>query len=112
MLRRFVFIAAAAAPALLSFAVRGPLHADARASQSLTSLVGPQSLVRDTNGDGLADAVAARIVVPAAPSLADVETAVNLAARGRVVYRASFSPKTVEREYLEKFPGWSRVVVT
>src|SRR5260221_4928562 len=33
-------------------------------------------------------------------------------AGGRVVYRASFSPKTVEREYLEKFPGWSRVVVT
>src|SRR5881394_2638372 len=81
MLRRFVFIAAAAAPALLSFAVRGPLHADARAPQSLTSLVGPQSLVRDTNGDGLADAVAARIVVPAAPSLADVEAATNLAAR-------------------------------
>src|SRR5262249_703164 len=23
-----------------------------------------------------------------------------------------FSPKTVEREYLDKFPGWSRVVVT
>ena len=81
MLRRFVFIAAAAAPALLSFAVRGPLHADARAPQSLTSLVAPQSLVRDTNGDGLADAVAARIVVPAAPSLADVEAATNLAAR-------------------------------
>ena len=81
MSRRLVFIAAAAAPALLSFAVRGPLHADARAPQSLTSLVAPQSLVRDTNGDGLADAVAARIVVPAAPSLADVEAATNLAAR-------------------------------
>ena len=25
---------------------------------------------------------------------------------------ATFSPKTVEREYLEKFPGWSRVDVT
>src|SRR5436190_4747774 len=33
-------------------------------------------------------------------------------AAGRVVYRASFSPKTVEREYLDRFPGWSRVVVT
>ena len=30
-------------------------------------------------------------------------------AAGQVVYRTSFSPKTVEREYLEKFPGWSRV---
>jgi len=81
MIRRFVLIAAVAAPAVLSLAPRGPLHADARAPQSLTSLVGPQSLVRDTNGDGLADAVAARIVVPAAPSLADVEAATNLAAR-------------------------------
>src|SRR5437867_367183 len=33
-------------------------------------------------------------------------------ASGAVVYRAAFSPKTVEREYLDKFPGWSRVVVT
>lgn len=32
--------------------------------------------------------------------------------RGRVIERAAFSPKTVEREYLEKFPGWSRVTVT
>ena len=31
---------------------------------------------------------------------------------GRVVYRGAFSPKFVEREYLEKFPGWSRVEVT
>jgi hypothetical protein len=32
--------------------------------------------------------------------------------RGRVVYEASFSPTVVEREYLEPFPGWSRVEVT
>jgi hypothetical protein len=31
---------------------------------------------------------------------------------GRVVHRTTFSPKVVEREYLEKFPGWSRVEVT
>jgi len=31
---------------------------------------------------------------------------------GKVVYHAAFSPKIVEREYLEKFPGWSRVEVT
>jgi hypothetical protein len=31
---------------------------------------------------------------------------------GQVVYKATFSPKIVEREYLEKFPGWSRVKVT
>ncbi len=33
-------------------------------------------------------------------------------AAGQVVYRNTFSPKVVEREYLEKFPGWSRVKVT
>ncbi|MBE3135422.1 MAG: hypothetical protein IMZ55_18300, partial [Acidobacteria bacterium] len=31
---------------------------------------------------------------------------------GRVVYSAAFSPKFVEREYLDKFPGWSKVEVT
>ena len=31
---------------------------------------------------------------------------------GTVVYRSAFSPKVVEREYLDKFPGWSRVEVT
>jgi hypothetical protein len=35
-----------------------------------------------------------------------------LDAGGRVVHRATFSPKFVEREYLDKFPGWSRVEVT
>jgi len=28
------------------------------------------------------------------------------------IYKATFSPKFVEREYLDKFPGWSRVDVT
>lgn len=31
---------------------------------------------------------------------------------GKSVYRSTFSPKHVEREYLDKFPGWSRVDVT
>src|SRR5262249_45237238 len=35
-----------------------------------------------------------------------------LDAAGKVVDRADFSPKVVEREYLEKFPGWSKVEVT
>ncbi|HEX9368678.1 MAG TPA: hypothetical protein VF921_18750, partial [Vicinamibacterales bacterium] len=33
-------------------------------------------------------------------------------ASGQVVYKATFSPKWVEREYLEKFPGWTRIKVT
>jgi zinc carboxypeptidase/S-layer family protein len=35
-----------------------------------------------------------------------------LDAGGKVVYQAAFSPKTAQREYLDKFPGWSRVTVT
>jgi len=60
---------------------RGGVQADARAGRSLTAIVGPQSLTRDTNGDGLADTVAARVIVPASPTLGEVEAATNLAAR-------------------------------
>ena len=35
--------------------------------------------VRDTNGDGLADAVAARVIVPADPTIEDVQAAANIA---------------------------------
>lgn len=38
-------------------------------------------LVRDTNGDGLADAIAARIIVPASPTVRESQAAANLAAR-------------------------------
>src|ERR1051326_8100333 len=37
--------------------------------------------VRDTNGDGLADAVAARVVLPAEPAVEDIEAAANIAGR-------------------------------
>ncbi|HKB12080.1 MAG TPA: M14 family zinc carboxypeptidase [Vicinamibacterales bacterium] len=77
---RFLFAAALLAAAALAFA-RPRVQADARTTQSLTALVGPQSLTRDTNGDALADIVAARVIVPASPALADVEAATNLAAR-------------------------------
>jgi hypothetical protein len=42
----------------------------------------------------------------------DIYTVEATDGAGKTVYRAAFSPKTVEREYLDKFPGWSRVVVT
>jgi hypothetical protein len=60
---------------------QAPVRADARAAKSLTALVAANSLTRDTNGDGLADSVPARIIVPAAPTVFDVEAATNLAAR-------------------------------
>jgi len=43
---------------------------------------------------------------------ADTYAVVARDRRGRVVYDGTFSPKVVEREYLDKFPGWSRVEVT
>jgi len=42
----------------------------------------------------------------------DVYTLEAQNASGQVVYKAAFNPKWVEREYLEKFPGWTRVKVT
>ena len=42
----------------------------------------------------------------------DIYTVEATDAAGEVVYHTAFSPKTVEREYLDKFPGWSRVLVT
>jgi hypothetical protein len=63
----------------LSF--RGGVQADARAGRSLTAIVGPQSLTRDTNGDGLADTVAARVIGRASPTLGAEDAATIVAAR-------------------------------
>ena len=42
----------------------------------------------------------------------DIYALEALNAAGQVIYKTAFSPKWVEREYLDKFPGWSRVKVT
>ena len=42
----------------------------------------------------------------------DIYSVEALDAGGKVVERRTFSPMFVEREYLDKFPGWSRVDVT
>lgn len=81
MTRRFLLLAVAAALVCLAVNRKASLRAAAGRPQSLTSLVAARSLTSDTNGDGLADAVAARIIVPAAPTPQDVEVATNLAAR-------------------------------
>ena len=81
MTRRIFLLALTVALGGLSLASRHHLQADARGPQSLTALVAAQSLTRDTNGDGLADTVAARVIVPASPTLGEVEAATNLAAR-------------------------------
>jgi hypothetical protein len=78
---RLLLLAAAAALTGLAPVIHVPVGANVRRPPSLTALVGPNSLTRDTNGDALADSVAARGVVPASPSLAGIEAATNLAAR-------------------------------
>ena len=77
----FVLLTFAAALGCLSLTSPHPLHAQARRPQSLTALLAPMSLTRDTNGDGLADAVVARVIVPDAPTIGEVEAATNIAAR-------------------------------
>ena len=47
----------------------------------LIALFGPRGIVRDSNDDGIADSVAARVIVPAAPAVEDGVAAVNIAAR-------------------------------
>jgi Zinc carboxypeptidase len=42
----------------------------------------------------------------------DIYTVEAKNAAGRVVFTDRFSPKFVEREYLDKFPGWTKVDVT
>jgi hypothetical protein len=70
----------------VSLAVSGSRsHAAPKTADTVPSLTAASSLsdgvVRDTNGDGIADAVAARVVVPAHASVAEATAAANLAAR-------------------------------
>src|SRR5258706_6861644 len=80
-MRRLLLCAVAVVLVCLVFRGAVPVGADAHSPRSLTSLVASSSLVRDTNGDGLADAVTARVIVPASPTLGEIEAATNLAAR-------------------------------
>jgi hypothetical protein len=51
-------------------------------ARDLASLFGlSHGLVRDTNADGLADMVAARVIVPAQPTAEDTQAAIAIAAR-------------------------------
>lgn len=54
---------------------------DRSATLDLAAFFGARGLTRDTNGDGIADSVAARVIVPAAPALEDSAAAANIAAR-------------------------------
>ena len=81
MTRRVLLLAAAVVAVSLPLPPAVRVIADIPLPRTLTALVAANGLTRDSNGDGLADLVAARVIVPANPSLADLETATNLAAR-------------------------------
>src|SRR5262245_66354626 len=83
-MKRIVFLAAALAGAGALFvdvpAVR--ISAQRPEMRSLASLYDVATgAIRDTNGDGLADSVAARVIVPAEPAVEDVQGAANIAGR-------------------------------
>src|SRR5713101_4622983 len=74
--------------ALLVFFGVHPLRSGGPAAAQRADLTGLASIygiaagaVRDTNGDGLADAVVARVVLPAEPAVEDVQAAANIAGR-------------------------------
>lgn len=67
---------------LLASALAAAAPAAARDAPELRSLAGAyESALTDTNGDGLADAIAARVIIPGRPTLEDVQAASNIAAR-------------------------------
>jgi hypothetical protein len=52
------------------------------------------------------------VVLEQAEDAKDIFTVDALDAAGKSLLRASFSPRVVEREYMDRFPGWSRVEVS
>lgn len=72
-----VLVVAAATTSSTSF-----LTAQTPALRGFDALFDLQAgIVRDTNGDGLADAIAARVIVADAPTIEDMQVAANLAGR-------------------------------
>src|SRR3954469_25914879 len=81
------FLPAAAAAALV-FPAAAPLRYGWPAAAARVEMTGLASIynlaagaVRDTNGDGLADTVAARVILAADPSVEDIQAAANIAGR-------------------------------
>lgn len=58
--------------------------------------------VRDTNGDDLPDAIVARVVIPARPSLQDVQAASNIAARLGYETTAATLPIVVREDRIDR----------
>src|ERR1700726_573338 len=87
-MKRLVLAGFVCAMAGAMSAVRPAPSAQAGPALDLMGLFNPTSgVVRDTNGDGIPDTIAARVVVPANPAHEDVEGAATIA--GRLGYETS-----------------------
>lgn len=78
---RYGFAAAVASLLLISLPGRGTVAQRAELPGLASLYETAAGAVRDTNGDGLADSVAARVILPAEPSVEEVQGATNIAAR-------------------------------
>jgi len=83
-----------------------------RAPGDLGSLYqGAAGFVRDRNGDGIPDAVATRVVVPAAATARDIESAANIAARLGYETTALSLPVVVRDNEEELLKGVERPIL-
>jgi hypothetical protein len=80
MTRSFLALAGAVLFQLLGAGAQ-PAGQAPTSSLDLAAVFGPRGITRDSNDDGIADSVAARIIVPAAPSVEDGTAAANIAGR-------------------------------
>ena len=85
---------------------RPTLQAQPAALESLNDLFATtRGMVRDTNGDGLADTVAASVIIPPAPTADDVEAAINIGARLGFETTALTLPVVVREDELDRPEG-------
>ena len=77
----------------------------------LIALFGPRGLARDANGDGIADTITARLILPDAPTLEDSTAAANLAARLGFETSALSLPLAVKESGVAQAAGFEIPIV-
>ena len=83
-----------------------PVFAQGREQPDIRSLATVyEHAVRDTNGDGLGDDVVARVILPAQPSIEDVQAAANIAARIGYETTAASLPTTPADDQVASMPS-------
>src|SRR5262245_14642514 len=106
-MKRTVFLAVAGIGLILAGPGNARTAGQAPASSplDLIALFGARGLTRDANGDGIADTVAARLVLPDTPTLEDSTAAANLAARLGFETSALSLPLAVRESAVQQAAG-------